>query len=152
MALDGTVDVRHASWRHLQRVSVEDFPELMVIGKVFINQQEELLGNIRLYTLAERRIEPGYLTFPLLTLRAAAITVGKRCIEATTFQGVFVQRFGFVECRFIAGNALQPPLHHFWDMLQDGGWVVARRIDVYRCVVRFPIRFVCTVGQVERDI
>ena len=60
----------------------------MVIGKVFINQQEELLGNIRLYTLAERRIEPGYLTFPLLTLRAAAITVGKRCIEATTFQGV----------------------------------------------------------------
>ena len=131
MALDGNVDVRHASWRHLQRVSVEDFPQLMVIGKVFINQQEELLGNIRLYTLAERRIEPGYLTFPLLTLRTAAITVGKRCIEATTFQCVFVQRFGFVEYRFIAGNALQPPLHNFWDIPQDGGWMVTRRTNVY---------------------
>ena len=152
MALDGAVDVRHASWGYLQRVSVEYFPQLVVNGKVFINQQEELLRNIRLDTLAKRWIEPGYLMFPLSTLRGAAITIGKRCFEATTFQCVFVQRFGFVEYRFITGNALQPPLHHFWNVLQDGGWVVARRIDVYRSVVWFPIRFVCTVGQVESDI
>ena len=103
MALDGTVDVRHTSWGYLQRVPVEYFPQLVVNGEVFINQQEELLTNIRLDTLAKRWIEPGYLTFPLSTLCGAAITIGKRCFEATTFQCVFVQSFGFVEYCFITG-------------------------------------------------
>ena len=81
MALDGTVDVRHASWGHLQRVSVENFPQLVVDGEVFINQQEELLRNIRLDTLAKRWIEPGYPTFPFSTLRGAAITIGSHYVS-----------------------------------------------------------------------
>ena len=58
MVFDYLFRVVHAAATDLDCVSVKDFTELVIFGKVFVYQDEEFVSDVGAGVLAERRVVP----------------------------------------------------------------------------------------------
>ena len=104
--LNDSFHIVHAWIANFNGVLVEDFVVLVTGGEMSGDKPEECFTDVGLYVSAVRRVEPDYLSLPILAVvwrstllgcKGAVGHVREICCVSASFQGVLVVLLGFVE-------------------------------------------------------
>ena len=102
MVVDYLFRVGHAAVTDLDAISVKDFSELVIFGKVLVYQGEEFVSDVGAGVLAKRRVVPEDVTalsvFPFACFGWFVL----QCVVVSTFVECFlVWRGGLVKGCFV---------------------------------------------------
>lgn len=97
--------VVHAAVAYFDVILVEDPVKFVMLGEVFVYKLQESVADVGLYILAVWRVVPDDVALSVSFCSSGwfVVVIGQGFGVSARFQGVFVDRFGFVEFSLVAG-------------------------------------------------
>ena len=106
--------VFHAAVAYFDVVLVENSVKFVMLGEVFVYELQEDATDVGLYILAVWRVVPDDVALSVSSGRWLVVVVGQGFVVSAGFQGVFVDRFCFVEFCLVAGYTGYPQVDSVW--------------------------------------
>ena len=106
--------------------------KLVAFVEVFLDQVDEFFSDVGLdlQVVWWIELEDIALTvpFPFAVLLGGFVLEG--CVVPVFLKRQFVDIFGFVEFVFVARQVRYSFVDHYWQLFDDGGWMVRPYVDV----------------------